>query len=92
MKDIPNQLRNLQKVENYGSFQHGTFYFRNGNPHFCKNRFLANAKNEDINFENKKSHVEKINNFQLFLDFSTDLECLAIKFFKTGFNHAYIFI
>ena len=59
---------------------------------FCKNRFLANAKNEDFNFENKKSHVEKFYNFQLFVDFSTDSECLAVKFFKSGFKYAYIFV
>ena len=59
---------------------------------FEKIIFLANEKNEDFNFENKKSNVEKIHNFQLFVDFSTDSECLAIKFFKTGFKYAYIFV
>ena len=59
---------------------------------FCKNHFLANAKNEDFNFENIKYRVEKIHNFQLFLDFLTDSECLAIKLSKTGFKYAYIFL
>ena len=73
-------------------FNMGLFIFEIEILIFCKNRFLANAKSEDFHFENKKSHVEKIHNFQLFLDFSTDLECLLVKFFKSGFKYAYIFV
>ena len=54
--------------------------------------FLADAKMEDFNFTNEKSHVDKIYSFQFFVDFSTDLKSLAIKFFKTGFKHPFIFI
>ena len=59
---------------------------------FCKDRVLTNAKYEDFNFKNKKSHVKKFYNFQLFVDFSTDSDCLAIKFSKSGFKYAYIFV
>jgi hypothetical protein len=46
---------------------------------------LADAEIEDFNFKNKKSHDEKIYSFQLFVDFSTDPESPAIKFFKNWF-------
>ena len=57
-----------------------------------KRGFLADAKIEDFSFINKKSHVDKIYNFQLFVDFSTDLKSPAIKFLKTGFKSVYIFL
>ena len=56
----------------------------------CQNTIFA--KNEDFNFASKKSHVKKFYNFQLFVDFSTDSDCLAIKFSKSGFKYAYIFV
>ena len=46
---------------------------------------VADAKVEDFNLKNKKSHVEKMYNFQLFVDFSTDSISPAIKFIKTVF-------
>ena len=59
---------------------------------FCIWQKTIFAKNEHFNFENKKSHVKKFYNFQLFVGFSTDSECLAIKFFESGFKYAYTFV
>ena len=59
---------------------------------FCICQKTIFAKNEDFNLENKKSNVKKFYNFQLFVHFSTDSECLAIKFSKSGFKYAYIFV
>ena len=53
---------------------------------------LADAKIEDFNFINGKSHVDKIYSFQFFVDFTTDLKSPAIKFFKTGYKYPYLFI
>ena len=50
--------------------------------------FLANAKNEDFNFKNKKSQSKKLYSFQFFVDFSTDLESPPIKFLSIGFRFA----
>ena len=52
---------------------------------------LANAKIEVFNFRNKKSHFEKVNSFQYFVDFSTDLDSPGLKFFRTGLRFANIF-
>jgi len=73
-------------------FNMGLFIFEMEILTFCICQKTIFAKNEDFNFENKKSHVEKFYNFQLFVDFSTDSECLAVKFFKSGFKYAYIFV
>ncbi len=53
---------------------------------------MTNAKIEGFKLKNKKSYVKKIYNFQLFVDFSTDSDCLAIKFSKSGFKYGYIFV
>ena len=53
---------------------------------------LANAKIEGSNVKNEKSHVKKFFSFQLFVNFSTDSDSSAIKFFRTGSKYAYIFI
>ena len=47
---------------------------------------------EDFNFKNEMSHVKKIISFQVFVNFSTDSDSHAIKFFKTGFKYAYLYI
>ena len=52
---------------------------------------LRNAKIEVFNFRNKKSHVEKFYSFQYFVDFSTDLDSLDLKFFRAGPKFAHIF-
>ena len=57
-----------------------------------KNWSFVKCNIEDFNFTNKMSHVKKFYNFQLFVDFSTDSECLAVKFLKSGFKYAYIFV
>ena len=57
-----------------------------------KNWSFVKCNIEDFNFKNKMSHVKKFYNFQLFVDFSTDLKSPAIKFFKTGFKYPYLFI
>ena len=38
------------------------------------------------------SHVKKFISFQVFVNFSTDSDSHAIKFFKTGFKYAYLYI
>ena len=53
--------------------------------------FLANAKIEVFNFRNEKSHVKKFYSFQNFVDFSTDSDSPALKFFRTGLRFAHIF-
>ena len=57
-----------------------------------KSGFLADAKIEDFNFINEKSHVDKIYSFQFFVDFSIDLKSHTIIYFKTGFKYPYLFI
>ena len=54
--------------------------------------FWADAKIEDFNFKNKKSHVDKIYSFQLFVNFSTDSDSPLVKFYKTGSKYANIFV
>ena len=44
------------------------------------------------NVKNEKSHVKKFFIFQLFVNFSTDSDSSAIKFFRTGSKYAYTFI
>ena len=39
-----------------------------------------------------KSHKSQFYSFQLFVNFSTDSDSSAIKFFRTGSKYAYIFI
>ena len=53
--------------------------------------FWADAKIEDFNFKNKKSHVDKSYSFQLFVHFSTDSESPEFKFFESGFKYSYMF-
>ena len=53
---------------------------------------MADAKIEDFNFINEKSHVYKIYSFQFFVDFSTDLDRPANKHFRTDFTHTYLYI
>ena len=48
--------------------------------------FLADAKIEDFNFKNKKSHVNKIYSFQFLAHFLTDLESPEIKFLNLVLN------
>ena len=57
-----------------------------------KSGFLANAKIKGSNFKNEKSHVKKFYSFQLFVNFSTDSDSPAIKFFRTGSKYADICI
>ena len=57
-----------------------------------KSVFLANAKIKGSNVKNEKFHVKKFFSFQLFVNFSTDSDSSAIKFFRTGSKYAYIFI
>ena len=57
-----------------------------------KSGFLVDAKIEDFNLINEKSHVDKIYSFQFFVDFSADLKSPAIQFLKTGFEYPYLFI
>ena len=45
-----------------------------------KSEFFGKYKNEDINFKNEMSCIKKFYSFQLFVDFSTDLESPDIKF------------
>jgi hypothetical protein len=53
---------------------------------------LADAKIEDFNFKNKKSHVDKIYSFQLLAHFLTDLESPEIKFLNLDLNvHIYLY-
>ena len=40
----------------------------------------------------EKSHVKKFYSFQLFVNLSTDSDSPEIKFFRTGSNHADIFV
>ena len=54
--------------------------------------FLPNAKIEVFNFRNEKSHVKKLYSFQYFVNFSTDSGSAALKFFRTGFRYAHIFV
>ena len=54
--------------------------------------FLADAKIEDFNFKNKKSHVNKIYSFQFLAHFLTDSESPEIKFFKSGSKYSYMFV
>ena len=51
-----------------------------------KNWSFVKCNIEDFNFKNKMSHVKKFYNFQFFVNFLTDFNSLAIKFFKNGFN------
>ena len=44
------------------------------------------------NVKNEKSHVKKFFIFQLFVNFSTNSDNSAIKFYRTGSKYAYIFI
>jgi hypothetical protein len=53
---------------------------------------LADAKIEDFNFKNKKSLVDKIYSFQLFVHFLTDLEKDVFKTFKSGFEYSCMFL
>ena len=53
--------------------------------------FWADAKIEDFNFKNKKSHVDKSYSFQLFVHFSTDSESPEFKFFESGFKYSVLF-
>ena len=57
----------------------------------AKVAFWADAKIEDFNFKNKKSHVDKSYSFQLFVHFSTDSESPEFKFFESGFKYSYMF-
>ena len=57
-----------------------------------KSGFLADAKIEDFNFINEKSHVDKIYSFEFFVDFSADLKSPAIQFLKTGFKYPYLLV
>ena len=50
---------------------------------------LANAKIEDFNFKNK---TLKESSFQIFVDFSPDLERPTNKHFRTDFRYTYILI
>ena len=52
--------------------------------------FLADAKIEDFNFKNKKSHVDKIYSFQFLAHFLTDSESPEIKFFKSGSKYMFV--
>ena len=51
-----------------------------------KNGFLSNVKKET------KSHMFSFFSFQLLVDFLNDSKSPAIKFFRTGFGYAYIFV
>ena len=53
--------------------------------------FWADAKIEDFNFKNKKSHVDKSYSCQFFVRFSTDSKSLEIKFFESGFKYSDMF-
>ena len=57
-----------------------------------KSGFLADAKIEDFNFKNKKSHVDKIYSFQLSAHFLTDSESPEIKFFESGSKYSSMFV
>ena len=56
--------------------------------------FLADSKIEGSNFKNEKSHVKKFYScsVQHFVNFSTDSNSPAIKFFKTGSKYADIYL
>ena len=53
--------------------------------------FFADAKIEDFNFKNKKSHVDKSYSFQFFVHFSTDSESPELKFIESGFRYSDMF-
>ena len=52
--------------------------------------FFGRYKN--LKFKNKKSHVDKIYNFQLLAHFLTDSESPEIKYFKSGSKYSYMFV
>ena len=93
---IWNKRCSPEKVSIIWHLQIDTLYTKNldfihheltcSRPDQAKVGFCANAKIEDFNFKNEKSHVDKIYSFQLFVNFLIDSESPAIKFFKTGFR------